>query len=126
MTKIYTRCPTNAWPGALDDLKIVGVSSNWADHVFSGLGRVNCLAVDPADANTIYAGTPADGLWRTTNAGGAWSPGTATDNWTPLTDGLPSIGVSGIAIDYTSPLASRVLYILTGDGDGGIRGLLAC
>jgi photosystem II stability/assembly factor-like uncharacterized protein len=84
-----------------------------------GLGRVNCLAVDPADATTIYAGTPAGGLWRTINAGGAWSPGTTTDNWTPLTDGLPSIGVSGIAIDYTSPLASRVLYILTGDGDGG-------
>lgn len=84
-----------------------------------GLGRVNCIAIDPADANTIYAGTPAGGLWRTTNAGGTWSPGTATDNWTPLTDGLPSIGVSGIAIDYDSPLASRVLYVLTGDGDGG-------
>lgn len=83
-----------------------------------GLGRVNCIVLDPADANIIYAGTPAGGLWRTTSSGG-WNPGSPnTSFWTPLSDGLPNIGISGIAIDPTSPMGSRTIYILTGDGDG--------
>ncbi|MBK7407048.1 MAG: hypothetical protein IPJ40_02600 [Saprospirales bacterium] len=71
-----------------------------------GVGRVNVVAFHPFDANTIYAGTPAGGLWKTTNQGGSW---------TPLTDNLPSIGVSGIAIHPVNP---NLIYILTGDGDG--------
>ena len=71
-----------------------------------GLGRVNVVAFDPFDANTVYVGTPAGGLWKTTNQGGSWMP---------MTDQLPSIGVSGIAIHPTNP---NLIYILTGDGDG--------
>ncbi len=71
-----------------------------------GIGRVNVIAFHPADANTFWVGTPAGGLWRTTNGG---------NNWTPLTDGMPLIGVSGIAVDYTN---TDVMYILSGDGDG--------
>jgi len=72
-----------------------------------GLGRVNVIAFHPSNGNIIYVGTPAGGLWRTTNGG---------STWTPLTDGLPRIGVSGIAIQPNNP---NVIYILTGDGDGG-------
>jgi hypothetical protein len=71
-----------------------------------GDGRVNCVAFHPTDANTLWAGTPGGGLWKTTDLG---------DTWTPLTDGLPSIGISGIAVD---PADTDVIYILTGDGDG--------
>jgi hypothetical protein len=45
-----------------------------------GIGRVNVIAFHPTDQNTIYVGTPAGGLWRTTNEG---------SSWTPLTDGIP-------------------------------------
>ncbi len=84
-----------------------------------GLGRVNTIIQDPDDANTMYVGTPAGGLWKTTSGGG-WNPASpATSYWEPLTDGLPLLGVSGIAIDPTSPMGNRTLYILTGDGDGG-------
>lgn len=72
-----------------------------------GLGRVNCIAFHPTSSSTIFAGTPAGGLWKTTNTGGSWEN---------LTDGLPSIGVSGIAINYNNP---NIIYILTGDGDAG-------
>ncbi|MCB9283554.1 MAG: HYR domain-containing protein [Lewinellaceae bacterium] len=72
-----------------------------------GLGRVNVIAFDPFDANTVYAGTPSGGLWKTTNQGGSWMP---------LTDQLPSLGVSGIVIHPSNP---NLIYILTGDGDGG-------
>lgn len=71
-----------------------------------GLGRINAIIEDPNDANTIYVCTPSGGLWKSTDSG---------DSWTPLTDNLPAIGASGLAID---PNNSDVLYLATGDGDG--------
>lgn len=71
-----------------------------------GIGRVNVIAFHPTDENTFWVGTPAGGLWKTANGG---------TTWTPLTDGMPCIGISGIAVDYTNP---DVMYILSGDGDG--------
>jgi hypothetical protein len=71
------------------------------------LGRVNCLAFHPTVVNTMFAGTPGGGLWKSTNNG---------TSWVPLTDGLPSSGISGIAI---SPSNGNIMYVLTGDGNGG-------
>lgn len=71
----------------------------------SGQGRVQVVCVDPSNANTIYVGSPAGGIWKSTNAG---------TNWTPLSDNLPQIGVSGIAVDYSN---SNIIYIATGDKD---------
>ena len=71
-----------------------------------GIGRINCITFHPTLANTFWVGTPAGGLWKTTDGG---------TTWTPLTDGMPVIGISGIAVDYTN---TNILYILTGDGDG--------
>jgi photosystem II stability/assembly factor-like uncharacterized protein len=68
-----------------------------------GIGRVNCIAFHPSNANIYWAGTPSGGLWK-------YSGG-----WQPLTDGFPSIGISGIAVD---PSNVNHIYILTGDGDG--------
>ncbi|MBL4604247.1 MAG: T9SS type A sorting domain-containing protein [Flavobacteriaceae bacterium] len=73
----------------------------------AGQGRVNVAVVDPNDSNTLYVGTPAGGIWKSTDNG---------VNWTPLTDHLPQIGVSGIAID---PTDSNIIYIATGDDDAG-------
>jgi hypothetical protein len=71
----------------------------------SGQGRVNVVTVDPNNPNTYYVGAPAGGIWKSTDAG---------VNWQPLTDYLPQIGVSGIAID---PNNSNIIYIATGDDD---------
>lgn len=71
----------------------------------SGQGRVNVVYEDPSNPNTVYIGSPAGGIWKSTNAG---------INWSPLADNLPQIGVSGIAID---PNNSNVIYITTGDCD---------
>jgi photosystem II stability/assembly factor-like uncharacterized protein len=94
------RANTGHWlPIATDDYITYGEGYN------PGIGRVNVIAFHPTDQNTIYAGTPAGGLWRTTNEG---------SSWTPLTDGIPRTGVSGIAID---PFDPDIIYILTSDGD---------
>ncbi|OSY89050.1 hypothetical protein WH52_02820 [Tenacibaculum holothuriorum] len=71
----------------------------------AGQGRVNVVAIDPSNQNTYYVGTPAGGIWKSTDAG---------LNWIPLTDNLPQIGVSGIAIHPTN---SNIIYIATGDDD---------
>jgi hypothetical protein len=73
----------------------------------SGQGRVIIAEVDPINPNIIYMGTPAGGIWKSINGG---------DNWTSLTDNLPQIGVSGIAIDPTN---TNIIYITTGDKDAG-------
>lgn len=70
-----------------------------------GNGRVNFILEEPGNEMTIYVGTPAGGLWRTENQG---------SSWVPLTDQLPSMGVSGIAVD---PNNTDVIYIATGDRD---------
>ncbi|HFS67313.1 MAG TPA: T9SS type A sorting domain-containing protein [Flavobacteriia bacterium] len=71
----------------------------------SGQGRLNVIAVDPNNPNTYYVGAPAGGIWKSIDAG---------LSWTPLSDYLPQIGVSGIAID---PNNSDIIYIATGDDD---------
>jgi GEVED domain/Secretion system C-terminal sorting domain/Sortilin, neurotensin receptor 3,/Fibronectin type III domain len=73
----------------------------------SGQGRVNTVYVDPNNANIIYVGAPAGGIWKSTDAG---------VNWKPLSDQLPQIGVSGIVTD---PRNSNTIYIVTGDKDAG-------
>jgi hypothetical protein len=73
----------------------------------SGQGRVNTIIKDPNNNHTLYVGAPAGGIWKSTDDG---------VNWTPFSDNLPQIGVSGIAID---PTDSNVIYIATGDDDGG-------
>lgn len=90
-------------------------NSNWVaigpddiiDRSFSSanIGRVNVVIVDPVDSNKYYAGTPAGGIWRSLDAGASWEP---------LSDELPQIGVSAIAID---PVDTDIIYIGTGDDD---------
>lgn len=71
----------------------------------SGQGRVNIVYVDPSNPSTLYIGAPAGGIWKSNDNG---------INWLPLSDYLPQIGVSGIAVDQTN---SNVIYITTGDKD---------
>ena len=48
----------------------------------SGQGRVGIVCADPSNPNTIYVGSPAGGIWKSTDAG---------QNWIPLADNLPQI-----------------------------------
>jgi len=83
----------------------IGPTQNAALQSTRGRGRVNVVCVTPSNPNTIYFGAPAGGIWKSINSG---------VSWTPLTDYLPQIGVSGIAVDYNN---SNIIYISTGDKD---------
>lgn len=71
----------------------------------TGLGRINALAFDPVNANTIFAGSPSGGVWITTNGGTSWSV---------LTTSTPTLGVSAILLHPTN---SSLILIGTGDRD---------
>ena len=83
----------------------IGPIQNASPQSTQGRGRVNVVCVDPSNPNTIYFGAPAGGIWKSINAG---------VSWIPLTDYLPQIGISGIAVD---PNNSNIIYISTGDKD---------
>ena len=55
--------------------------------------EVHSLAVDPSDANIVYAGME-DALWKTTNGGG---------NWAAANDNLNGVVVKSLAIDPATP-----------------------
>ncbi len=69
----------------------------------NGMGRVNCIAFHPTDSSTYYVGVAQGGLWKTTDDGA---------HWKPLTDQLPIIRISDIAIDPNNP---NTIYIALGD-----------
>ena len=73
---------------------------------YPGMGRINTVAFNGADTNTMYIGSPAGGVWKTTNGG---------TSWTPKGDNNANLGVSHIVIDPTTP---TTLYLATGDWDG--------
>ncbi len=72
-----------------------------------GIGRANRLAFHPTDVSTLFLATASGGLWKTTNAG---------TTWFPLTDGIPNLCLSGVAVN---PNNANIIYILTGDADAG-------
>lgn len=72
-----------------------------------GAGRINFVRFHPTNANIIFVGAPAGGLWKTTNGGTSWS--------VLNTDQLASIGCSDLAINPNNP---NIMYLATGDGDG--------
>lgn len=69
------------------------------------VGRINTIAFDPTDHNTMYAGSPGGGLWRTEDDG---------QTWHILTESIPTLTVSDVAVD---PLNHDTIYMLTGDGE---------
>ncbi len=71
-----------------------------------GAGRLNCIAINPLNTNTIYVGAPDGGVWKSNDGGTSWNT---------TTDLLATLGVSDIVID---PNDTSIVYIATGDGDG--------
>lgn len=72
----------------------------------NGIGRVNRIVFHPTNSNILFAATADGGLWKTNNA---------ANSWFPLTDGIPNLSLTGIAINPGNP---STIYILTGDADG--------
>lgn len=79
-----------------------------ANGGYSGIGRVNCVRVNPHNGD-IWAGTPSGGIWTSSNNGSSWSTNTDKE------DVITSLGITSIAFH---PTDSDIIYAATGDGDG--------
>lgn len=71
-------------------------------NIVASVGRMTCIAVHPFDNNRIYAGSASGGLWFSPDGG---------SNWRTLTDYLPELGTSSVAIDPVNP---STIYLGTG------------
>ena len=73
------------------------------NRLFRGMGRINTVTFHPTDPNVLWVGVAQGGLWKSTDAG---------QHWIPLTDNLPVIRISDIAVD---PSDTDVIYVCVGD-----------
>ncbi len=63
-----------------------------------GMGRINCMAFHPNDPNTYWIGVAQGGIWKTTDNG---------SSWTSISDQLPILRISDIAVD---PNNTDIIY----------------
>lgn len=73
-------------------------------------GRINALAVSPADPNVILLGAATGGIWRSTDGGA---------NFKPVTDSHVDLAVGSIAF---APSNSNIVYAGMGDARGSYFG----
>jgi photosystem II stability/assembly factor-like uncharacterized protein len=73
---------------------------------FNGIGRVNCIIIDPMDTNILYVGTACGGVFISHDGGATW---------TSNSDNFPSLSIADIAVN---PHHTDTIYAATGDGYG--------
>ncbi len=87
----------------------IGPLGFYGDNGFFGslpqldAGRVPTVAFHPTERNTLFVGTAAGGVWKSTNEGASW---------VPLTDGQCSLVIGNLAID---PVTPNIIYAGTGE-----------
>src|SRR5262245_11574568 len=80
------------------------------------VGAIGPVVADPLNANTMFVGTPAGGIWQTTNGGTTWSP---------LTDKQASLSIASLSLDPTDP-TTKTLIAGTGLTANGSVCAVAC
>jgi autotransporter-associated beta strand protein len=81
-------------------------------------GAAGPVVADPLDTNTLFVGTPAGGIWKTTDGGATWKA---------LTDKQATLSISSLAYDPTDPNRNTLIAGtgLTANGSvnyGGLTG----
>ena len=70
-------------------------------------GRLNAVTPVPGNEDTVYVGSAAGGVWKTTDAGA---------NWTPVFDQVGTLPIGAVTLD---PNNSNRVWVGTGDKNGG-------
>lgn len=73
-------------------LKTTDGGESWRSlDLFTG---ISALSIDAADTRILYAGSPRDGIFKSTDAGASWSSASA---------GLAGVEITSLAVDPTAP-----------------------
>lgn len=91
-TTTYSSLVTDEWVPIGPTLLIEGDDS---------VSRMDTIAFDLSNVNTLYAGAPAGGVWKSTDRGA---------NWKPVGDELPALTVRAVAVDPKNP---QIVYAAT-------------
>ncbi|MBS1913488.1 MAG: hypothetical protein JST22_15985 [Bacteroidetes bacterium] len=75
-------------------------------------GRTRAIAVKPGDAQTMFIGAAAGGVWKTVDGGTSWAT---------TTDTLPSLAACALGIDRLSP---NIIYMGTGENSVNVDSYL--
>jgi hypothetical protein len=70
-------------------------------------GRVKALAIDPTNADTVYAGAASGGVWKSSDGG---------QTWDPLWDEQESLAIGALGV---APNAPATIYAGTGEWTPG-------
>jgi len=84
-------------------------------------GALYTTAIDPADANLMYAGGIA-GVWRSTNGGTAWSNISATNMAGAASGSVQGEVWNGVHTIITHPTLANAVYVAA-FGGAGLRGV---
>jgi len=87
-------------------------ANNITSHYSAGIGRVECLWVDPNNDQKIYMGSRSGGFWKTNNGGLSWQN---------TTDYLPASGVFTMDVSPTNP--DSILINVNNAGNGVTHGI---
>ncbi|MGZ4038598.1 MAG: WD40/YVTN/BNR-like repeat-containing protein, partial [Bacteroidia bacterium] len=104
---------SNATARGIINSVISSTTSNWVplgpfgSPVNGDAGRLQCVRFMPGNPTTIFVGTAAGGLWKSTDNGATWNT---------TTDQLATLGAADLAID---PSNTNIMYLATGDNDAG-------
>ncbi len=86
-------------------------SMNMVDWIMGRVaGRVNAITPMPGNDDTVYLGSAAGGVWKTTNAG---------VSWTPIFDQVGTLPIGAITIDAGAP---NTVWVGTGDKNSSCGG----
>lgn len=106
------RFPVEAWRRVVaqraDFVPVPGPLIRWVSAGPTNFsGRIRCLAVDPTDKQTIYAGAANGGVWKSTDGGEHWTT-------CPLKRWL---AIGAIAVAPSNP---SIVYAATGEDTAGL------
>ncbi|HJQ68030.1 MAG TPA: hypothetical protein VKA70_03620 [Blastocatellia bacterium] len=105
LTQSITTMANNTWQS-------IGPSPTQPGYSNWGLtsGRINAVAVSPANAQIVLAGSSTGGIWQSTNAGASFAP---------VTDSQVDLAVGSIAFSPSNP---SIVYAGMGDSKLGYLG----